>query len=149
MPRELCFTNIGNLSKFSEIDISSELFVLTHSVQAQFFSDIWFVIILLYSVVHYWNWNTVEPGPSSIENHAHGIKKLLLKTQVSWTSSCIVKWIFNTFKYQIPTQWCHRRTKWPNIQTSPHISHLKSNINSPGQVTNKQKMQNLKNQQLQ
>ena len=30
--------------------------------------------------------------PSSIENDAHGIEKLLLKTQVSKTSSCIVKW---------------------------------------------------------
>ena len=36
----------------------------------------------------------VELGPSSIENDAHGIKKLLLKTQVSWASSCIVKWIY-------------------------------------------------------
>ena len=26
------------------------------------------------------------PGPSSIENYAHGIEKLLLKTQVSLTS---------------------------------------------------------------
>ena len=29
------------------------------------------------------------------------------------------------------------RTKWPNIQTSPHISDLKSKINSPGQARNK------------
>ena len=28
----------------------------------------------------------VPPGPSSIENDAHGIEKLLLKTQVSLTS---------------------------------------------------------------
>ena len=27
-------------------------------------------------------------------NDAHGIEKLLLKTQVSWTSSCIMKWIY-------------------------------------------------------
>ena len=27
----------------------------------------------------------VPPGPSSIENHAHGIEKLLLKTQESLT----------------------------------------------------------------
>ena len=33
----------------------------------------------------------VPPGPSSIENDAHGIEKLLLKTQVSRTSSCTVK----------------------------------------------------------
>ena len=33
----------------------------------------------------------VPPGPSSIENYAHGIEKLRLKTQVSLTSSCIVK----------------------------------------------------------
>ena len=32
-----------------------------------------------------------DPGPSSIENDAHSIEKLLLKTQVSLTSSCIVK----------------------------------------------------------
>ena len=31
------------------------------------------------------------PGASSIENDAHGIEKLLLKTQVSLTNSCIVK----------------------------------------------------------
>ena len=36
----------------------------------------------------------VPPAPSSIENDAHGIEKLLLKTQVSWTSSCILKWIY-------------------------------------------------------
>ena len=28
----------------------------------------------------------MEPGPSSIENDAHGIEKLLLKTQVSLTN---------------------------------------------------------------
>ena len=35
----------------------------------------------------------VPPGPSSIENDAHGIEKLLLKTQVSLTSflQCEVK----------------------------------------------------------
>ena len=38
---------------------------------------------------------------------------------------------------QIPAQWCHRTTKWPNIQTSPLISDLNSKINSPGQATNK------------
>ena len=38
---------------------------------------------------------------------------------------------------QIATQWCHRRTKWPSIQTSPHISDLNSKINSPHQVRNK------------
>ena len=31
----------------------------------------------------------------------------------------------------------HRRTKWPNIKTSPLISDLNSKINSPGQATNK------------
>ena len=33
-------------------------------------------------------------GPSSIENDAHGIENLLIKTQVKWTRSCIVKWIY-------------------------------------------------------
>ena len=36
---------------------------------------------------------TWVPTPS-IENDTHGIERLLLKTQVSWTSSCIVKWIY-------------------------------------------------------
>ena len=34
------------------------------------------------------------PGPSGIENDEHGIEKLLLKTQVSWTISYIVKLIY-------------------------------------------------------
>ena len=32
---------------------------------------------------------------------------------------------------QIPAQWYHRKTKLPNVQTSPHISVLNSKINSP------------------
>jgi hypothetical protein len=31
---------------------------------------------------------------------------------------------------QIPNQWCHRRTKWPNVQTSHLISDLNCKINS-------------------
>ena len=43
----------------------------------------------------------VPLGLSSI-----GIKKLLLKTQVvSWTSSCIVKWIYYTIYYSTKSRW--------------------------------------------
>ena len=35
--------------------------------------------------VHHFQCLTVPMEPSSIENDAHGIEKLLLKTQVSWT----------------------------------------------------------------
>ena len=42
-------------------------------------------------------------------------------------------YLLYTFKYHV-AQWCHRRTKWPNIQTSSLISDFNSNcqLSKPG-----------------
>ena len=48
---------------------------------------------------------SVPLGPSSIENDAHGIEKLLLKTQVSWTSLC--KNLFNLLEFIAEVFRCH------------------------------------------
>ena len=61
------------------------------------------------------NW-PVPPGPSSNENYACDIEKLLLKTQVSWTSSYITESINTT--YSARSRWTkqqHSRKLYNNI----------------------------------
>ena len=60
--------------------------------------------------------NPKWPGPSSIGNDAHGIKKLLLKTQVSWTSSCIVKYINITY-YKARSRWTRQQQKYECLKS--------------------------------